>query len=322
MKRIIFAALLSLFSIDRANAILMGRLDIFIPASAVAAASVPAGANALASASSVPPASAVSTSGASTQAAGVAKSVSVSTINGQNGESVSVNIFQGYLLFNANADKCKGVIFGTSPDQATAQDCLDNSDTVPFYVIGHITQSTATVVALNNDILDNQQGGILNIKLTPLIYPLSRDDKKSRRSDPYGFTAFFDLGEKLIQSPTKNTTTNSSYNFINSTYCGIGVNYETMAIGSLGSSSSGQQQHSTVGAISLGVGYYRNWLSGPDSSLYTSPIANAFYSGVISAEIQLPGALSLSVYHVAPDSGAKTPYGNMTILSFNFSTAK
>ncbi|MDH4275747.1 MAG: hypothetical protein OEW08_11975 [Gammaproteobacteria bacterium] len=248
-------------------------------------------------------------------------SASISNTSG-GGNAIDVNAYQFTVaLWAANCDngKKKHLLSVGGTDCQVARNDIRGRRFVPLYVLFHKTMTStqssgavspspqSTLKALSNDLLNNEYGGLVNLKLTPSLL-------ENRATDPIAprFSLFGDLGYKHVEQPTANSTTTS---YVGAGYVGLGFNAE-FSVFNPSPTDLTLKNTKPSGYLAIGIGIHRNFLSGVDDTLFSGPVPRRFYSAVLSGEMQITNVISIVASHGLAKS--PNPLGSYSSVSIRF----
>lgn len=198
---------------------------------------------------------------------------------------------------------------------------------IPFYVMVHKNASTQiTATTLTNDILNNEYGGLINLKFTPLLKEIySTYSATDLRRDPSAMltTFAFDAGFKGIEAPSLNAP--KTINYVGSGYLGLTANFEFSLFNSTVTPQNiANNQAKADGHLAVGFGAYRNTIDSPSingTNLLNKPLDRYFTTYVFGTELQLTNAFSLVGGRSIP-ADANNPLGSYTYITFKYQPGK
>lgn len=257
-------------------------------------------------------------------------SVSISSVTG-GGNAVEVNAYQYSIpLWKVLCEKnTKTTIFfrrlvveRDEYDECNGDQYRDSYSLMPMYLLIHKTVTNAQTPAtdgaklatntLTNDLLNNENGGLLNIKFAPSF----REGNLLGERDPYvpHYSVIGDFGYKHIEQPTsdlKGTT------YASGGYVGMGVNMEFSILDNNADIAElALKNIKPAGHLAVGVGYYRNRVSGFDGTFFTSPVPKYFNTIAVGGELQITNLISAMFSHSVPKMVADpNPLGQFTSIS-------
>jgi hypothetical protein len=248
-------------------------------------------------------------------------SVSVSTVSG-GGTAIDLPAYQYTIPFmksdcdSSSHMKSKLLWLGGS------EKCDENGITgyrmLPMYVLVHKTVISAQTSAngaeiaartLANDILDNEHGGLVNLKFTPSFFDYS---------DSYAphISVIGDVGYKFVEQPLPDLKTAAH---LSGGYAGLGVNVEFSVLDKTAEIKQlTDKSIKPAGYLALGVGAYRNTVNGVDNTFFTSPVPRYFNSYFAGGELQITNFISFVFSRVLPTS--PNPLGSFTSISIKYQT--
>ena len=165
---------------------------------------------------------------------------------------------------------------------------------IPVYFFLH--QTTAKEISndsLISDLLDNEHGGLINIKFTPTLTKRSTSTADGKPL-PTNWVVMFDLGPKYIEAPSLADPKATTY--VGAGYMGFALNFEfglydtQIAVYDIVTGSKPQ------GGMAIGFGVYRNWVDsgGFNNSSFISQIPNTYSTYVIGYEFQVTNLIAIS----------------------------
>lgn len=252
-------------------------------------------------------------------------SVEVSTVTG-GGNAIDIPAYQYTIPFmksdcdNTNAGKKSRLIgFG---EEACSKDNLTGYRMLPMYILLHKTVISAQTSAngaqialhtLANDILDNEHGGLVNLKFTPSFF-----DTAYAPSSEYAphISVIGDFGYKYVEQPLPDLKAASH---LSAGYVGFGINAE-FSVMDKGADIRQLTGNSLkpAGYLALGVGAYRNTVNGVDNTFFAAPVPRYFNSYFAGGELQITNLISAVFSHVLPT--VSNSLGSFTSISIKYQT--
>ncbi|MDD5058818.1 MAG: hypothetical protein PHQ60_13195 [Sideroxydans sp.] len=196
---------------------------------------------------------------------------------------------------------------------------------IPVYLLLHKTLiSQVDKSTLTNDLLNNEHGGLINLKFTPSLYEFSGIDIKNKDDrDPNAmFTSLcFDLGVKGVEAPS--VADPKTTNLIGAAYLGVGITSEfTLFNSTVAMQEIASGRNKPDGHLAVGFGVYSNIVDNGniDATAFTSPVPKAFGTYVLSYEFQVNNVISLVGSRSIPT--ASNSLGSYTSFAVRYQPAK
>lgn len=202
----------------------------------------------------------------------------------------------------------------------------------PLYIfLKKTTDSKVDKTTVSNDLLDNELGGTIHLKLSGgWKRSLWRAFDFSKAEDPklrqYGFKLILDGGIKLIEAPavtTPDTTAAAAKtSWVSAGYVGVGANFEFPIFSPTNSSIDHRQNiipgTKPAGGLAIGFGIYRNNVSSGqiDQSQFSESIPDLYTTYALMYELQITELLSVKGTRVIPLEAS--PLGTYTSFQIGY----
>jgi hypothetical protein len=268
----------------------------------------------------------------STDVDGLTEGTGAITISNITGGGMPVD-FAAYqmnlMLWRANCDSGKKkhlLNFGLGG----GGDCDDKEGGVagyrfiPVYFLLHkslVTQLDKST--LTNDLLNNEHGGLINIKFTPSLLEFSGLDvtgKKARDPNSMFTSIGFDMGVKGIEAPSASDP--KAVSLIGAGYLGLGVTTEFALFNAVVDTRYIAEGAKPDGHLAVGLGVYKNRIENGniDPTLFSTAFPKSFATYVFNYELQVNKLISLVGSRSIPTTS--NSLGSYTSIALRFQPSK
>lgn len=223
----------------------------------------------------------------------------------------------------ADAKRNKGakLLMFTGSAECDKSDTLSNYRFVPVYFLLHKTvRSQINSDTLSHDLLDNEHGGLVNIKFTPLIYDFTADDvnAEGKKDLIHGSkVAILDFGVKYVEAPSVDP---KSQKYVGAGYFGVGYSIELPMYHRQDTLQDIVAGAKPAGTLALGLGIYRNTVNsgGFDNSGLSTPVPRFYGTRVLNYEFQVTNVISIFGSRTVPTSRNSLGTYTSVAVKYNF----